>query len=377
MKKKSQKKEFFIKKSQLETLQKYEDNFVMVKYSDTKLVPNQAKVLGFIRGMIKNNQKNPKMKVLNKVWMKETTKRMSFLLGIGESTLKDHIKLLEEKGYIVRDNLSVGLDNTNWYWIDENNLQNDYHDYLLKLELEVNELSKVFELDSRLPEFTNSKHENQLVCSQKMAIENPETNYAKSKLLAERALIDICKNSKMEYTIIRPPLVYDFDAPGNYFRLKNFLNKFKINPFASIKNNKRSFLAASNLVDFVMKCAKEQNARNQIFMVSDSCDISTASFVEHVMSTINRKIIIIQIPPFVINLILKIIGRVDLANSLSGDLQIDSTKAKNLMKWTPPLKIDEVINGEKRPAHDEKKILRNLPSVRTFFDLNIFKNVRF
>ena len=105
MKKKSQQKEFLIKKSQLETLQKYEDNFVMVKYSDTKLVPNQAKVLGFIRGMIKNNQKNSKMKVVNKVWMKETTKRMSFLLGIGESTLKDHIKLLEVKGYIVRANL--------------------------------------------------------------------------------------------------------------------------------------------------------------------------------------------------------------------------------------------------------------------------------
>jgi len=203
MKKKSQQKEFFIKKSQLETLQKYEDNFVMVKYSDTKLVPNQAKVLGFIRGMIKNNQKNPKMKVLNKVWMKETTKRMSFLLGIGESTLKDHIKLLEEKGYIVRDNLSVGLDNTNWYWIDENNLQNDYHDYLLKLELEVNELSKVFELDSRLPEFTNSKHENQLVCSQKMAIENPETNstilYNNSRILENEEYNSIeCSNNEKD-----------------------------------------------------------------------------------------------------------------------------------------------------------------------------------
>lgn len=223
MKKKSQQKEFLIKKSQLETLQKYEDNFVMVKYSDTKLVPNQAKVLGFIRGMIKNNQKNPKMKVLNKVWMKETTKRMSFLLGIGESTLKDHIKLLEEKGYIVRDNLSVGLDNTNWYWIDENNLQNDYRDYLLKLELEVNELSKVFELDSRLPEFKDSKHENQLLCSQKMAIENPETNstilYNSSRILENEVdnVIE-CINNDINSEII----IDDNTSPTNLKLDKNY-----------------------------------------------------------------------------------------------------------------------------------------------------------
>jgi hypothetical protein len=223
MKKKSQQKKFLIKKSQLETLQKYEDNFVMVKYSDTKLVPNQAKVLGFIRGMIKNNQKNLKMKVFNKVWMKETTKRMSFLLGIGESTLKDHIKLLEEKGYLKRANHSVGLDNTNWYWIDENNLQNDYRDYLLKLELEVNELSKVFELDSRLPEFTNSKHENQLVCSQKMAIENPETNstilYNSSRIL-ENEVDNIveCSNNDIKSEII----VDDNTSPTNLKLDKNY-----------------------------------------------------------------------------------------------------------------------------------------------------------
>jgi len=223
MKKKSQQKEFLIKKSQLETLQKYEDNFVMVKYSDTKLVPNQAKVLGFIRGMIKNNQKNSKMKVVNKVWMKETTKRMSFLLGIGESTLKDHIKLLEEKGYLKRANHSVGLDNTNWYWIDENNLQNDYRDYLLKLELEVNELSKVFELDSRLPEFKDSKHENQLLCSQKMAIENPETNstilYNSSRILENEVdnVIE-CINNDINSEII----IDDNTSPTNLKLDKNY-----------------------------------------------------------------------------------------------------------------------------------------------------------
>ena len=176
MKKKDQQKEFLTKKSQLETLQKYKEFFVMVKYSDTKLVPKQAKVLGFIRGMTKNNQKNPKMKVLNKVWMKETTKKIAFLLGMGESTIKDHIKHLEEKGYLQRANHTYGLDNTNWYWIDEIRIDKDYTDYLLKLELELNQLSKMCELDSKIPEVTNSKDENKLRYSQNLANENPETS---------------------------------------------------------------------------------------------------------------------------------------------------------------------------------------------------------
>jgi DNA-binding MarR family transcriptional regulator len=187
MKKNEQQKEFLTKKKQLNTLKNYKEFFVMVKYSDTKLVPKQAKVLGFIRGMIKNNQKKPNMNVFNKVWMKETTKKMSFLLGIGESTIKDHIKHLEEKGYLQRANHTYGLDNTNWYWIDEIRIDKDYTDYLSKLELELNQLSKMCELDSKIPEVTNSKDENKLRYSQNLANENPETSstilYNNSRIL--------------------------------------------------------------------------------------------------------------------------------------------------------------------------------------------------
>jgi DNA-binding MarR family transcriptional regulator len=187
MKKNDKQKEFLTKQKQLEKLQKYKDFFVMVKYSDTKLVPKEAKVLGFIRGMIKNNKKNPKMKVLNKVWMKETTQKIAFLLGMGESTIKDHIKHLEEKGYLQRANHTDGLDNTNWYWIDEIRIDRDYTDYLSKLELEVNQLRKICELDSKIPEVTNSKVENKLRSSQNLANENLETSstilYNNSRIL--------------------------------------------------------------------------------------------------------------------------------------------------------------------------------------------------
>lgn len=197
MKKKNLQKEFLVKKAQLETLRKYQENFVMVKYSDTKLVPNQAKVLGFIRGMIKNNQKNPKMKVFNKVWMKETTKKMAFLLGLGESTVKDHIKHLEEKGYLFRNNLSENLDNTNWYWIDEEKIEKDYKDYLLKLDIELNQLCDQLEIESNSPKCIISENDNKVEFSQILANENSEIS---STILYNNRILENEEYNIVEYT---------------------------------------------------------------------------------------------------------------------------------------------------------------------------------
>jgi DNA-binding MarR family transcriptional regulator len=221
MKKNDKQKEFLTKQKQLKTLQKYKEFFVMVKYSDTKLVPKQAKVLGFIRGMIKNNQKNPNMNVFNKVWMKETTKKIAFLLGMGESTIKDHIKHLEEKGYLQRANHTYGLDNTNWYWIDEIRIDKDYTDYLLKLELELNQLSEMCELDSNIPEVTNSKDENKLRYSQNLANENPETSstilYNNGRILnsTENNIIELLNNE------IEEKELYDFNFNGKESTILN------------------------------------------------------------------------------------------------------------------------------------------------------------
>lgn len=221
MKKKNLQKEFLVKKAQLETLRKYEDNFVMVKYSDTKLVPNQAKVLGFIRGMIKNNQKNPKMKVFNKVWMKETSKKMAFILGLGESTVKDHIKHLEEKGYLFRNNLSEYLDNTNWYWIDEERIEKDYKDYLLKLDNELKQLSKSVELESNSPECTISEYDNNIENSQILANESSEVSstilYNNNRILEneEYNIIEYNENDKD----VNSEIIIDNNSNSTNFKL--------------------------------------------------------------------------------------------------------------------------------------------------------------
>jgi len=177
--------------------------------------------------------------------------------------------------------------------------------------------------------------------------ENPETNYAKSKLLAERALKNICQNSKMNYTIIRSPLVSDLNSPGNLSRIRNFISKFRINPFVSIKNNLRSFISVDSLVEFIILCAEDEKASNQLFMVADCPDISTAKLSENISNSINKYILDIKIHPYLIKSIFTIMGRNDLANSITGNLQINPNKSRALMGWVPLCNIKEGIKNKK------------------------------
>lgn len=49
-----------------------------------------------------------------------------------------------------------------------------------------------------------------------ITLPKPYSNYALSKLEIEEGLIKIFNNSNMEYVMVRPPLVYSYQAPRNY-----------------------------------------------------------------------------------------------------------------------------------------------------------------
>ena len=110
-------------------------------------------------------------------------------------------------------------------------------------------------------------------------IPQPCDDYADSKLKAEIGLLEIAKNSRMDVVIIRPPLVYGAGAPGNFGKLINAIDKGCWLPLGKI-NNKRSFIAIDNLVDFVITCVEQPQAANKICLVSDDRDISTTELLK-------------------------------------------------------------------------------------------------
>lgn len=163
----------------------------------------------------------------------------------------------------------------------------------------------------------------------------PTANYALSKLEAEEALLELQGTTAMEIVIIRPPLVYAAEAPGNFERLLKVVHSGVPLPFSGVRNA-RSMVALENLVDFIIQCIDHPAAANQIFLVSDGQDLSTEEIIRNLGVGMGRpKVRLLPYSDKLMRLGARLIGRLGLYSQLYGSLQIDSSKSRNLLGWRP------------------------------------------
>ena len=162
----------------------------------------------------------------------------------------------------------------------------------------------------------------------------PHSPYAISKYEAELELISLFQGTDTELVIVRPPLIYGIDAPGNFALIKRLVkNSFPI-PLGCI-SNKRSFIALDNFVRFLEVCIMHPKAANMTLLVSDGVDLSTSEFIRLIGILINKKPFLFWLSPKVMRFLIEMFGRKKMAQSLYGDLQIYSQDTFELLDWTP------------------------------------------
>ncbi|WDE16084.1 NAD-dependent epimerase/dehydratase family protein [Acinetobacter schindleri] len=174
------------------------------------------------------------------------------------------------------------------------------------------------------------------------AAPQPHADYAVSKLEAEQELKKLFAGSNTELVIIRPPLVYAAHAPGNFARLLRLVASNLPLPFAGTKN-KRSFVALENLVDFIQTCIEHPNAANQTFLVADQESIATGELVQYLKQGMGKKARFIYIPQPLMKLGATCIGKSKLYEQLFESLEVNTTKAQNLLGWTAPLSTQQAM----------------------------------
>lgn len=163
---------------------------------------------------------------------------------------------------------------------------------------------------------------------------NPVNSYARSKLDAEEALLQICASSGMECVIVRPPLVYAWDAPGNFKRLLSLLRKVPLLPFKNVDNH-RSFVSLKNLVSFISLCTYHSAAANEIFVIADDEKLSTPQFMSILASGLNTRVTFFPVKDSWLYFGAKITGRKGFYHQLVSSLEIDNSKAKKILGWAP------------------------------------------
>jgi len=170
----------------------------------------------------------------------------------------------------------------------------------------------------------------------------PVDPYGISKREAEDALLQLASETGMEVVIIRPPLIYGPGVKANFQSMMHWLDKGIPLPLGAI-HNRRSLVALDNLIDLIITCIHHPAAANQIFIAGDGEDLSTTELLQRMAAALGKKACLIPVPELILMWGAKLIGKQAMAQRLCGSLQVDISKAHDLLGWKPPLKIDEAL----------------------------------
>lgn len=170
----------------------------------------------------------------------------------------------------------------------------------------------------------------------------PQDAYGISKAEAEAELIELGRQTGMEITIVRPPLVYGPGVRGNFRSLVKWASSGFPSIFQAV-GNKRSFIHVANLCDFLIVALDHPDAANRVFLVSDGTDLSTHELLTKLTIAAGRSPKSIPVPPIILSSLGRIAGRPQAMARLTESLQVDSAPTCRLLGWRPPLSVDEAL----------------------------------
>ena len=147
------------------------------------------------------------------------------------------------------------------------------------------------------------------------------------------------RQSKLQEDI-RPPLVYGYSSPGNFALLVKAVRSRLPLPLGSIKNL-RSMIFVGNLVDFIFQAAINPRAANQIFLISDGEDLPISGVIRNLAKAMKIRPLLLPVPLGLLRALAMYVGAHGMVDRLCCTLQIDSSKARKLLGWSPPFSCDE------------------------------------
>ncbi len=168
----------------------------------------------------------------------------------------------------------------------------------------------------------------------------PTDPYGLSKYEAEQVLLRLAGETEMEVVVIRPPLVYGPGVKANFEAMIRWLMRGVPLPLGAIRN-RRTLVALDNLVDLIITCVRHPRAANEVFLAGDAEHLSTPELLRRLGRALEVQPTLISVPVWLVEVAAAAVGKRAVARRLCGNLEIDISKARRLLDWSPPVTVDE------------------------------------
>jgi nucleoside-diphosphate-sugar epimerase len=181
----------------------------------------------------------------------------------------------------------------------------------------------------------------------------PEDLYGMSKLEAEIRLTELCSRSGLQLVILRPPLVYGAGVKGNLLRLMRAIDRGYPLPIGAIQN-RRSLLAADNLVSSIVCCLDHPRATGSTFLVADDPPLSSPDLARAVAGQMRRPARLISVPLPILRFTGRILKRSAAVDRLTSSLVVDGGKIRRELGWRPLCSFEQGIKDMVRAYMDTR-----------------------
>jgi UDP-glucose 4-epimerase len=174
----------------------------------------------------------------------------------------------------------------------------------------------------------------------------PTDAYGRSKLAAETAV----RAAKVPFTILRPVLVYGPGAKGNLARLLELARSPWPLPFGLFRQ-RRSLLARQNLMGAIRFVLESPQALNETYIVADPSPFTLGGIIAAMRAGEDRSPQLLPVPPALIGLALKAMGRTEEWERLGGSLVADPAKLLQA-GWQPSIETSAGLAAMARSARE-------------------------
>jgi nucleoside-diphosphate-sugar epimerase len=159
----------------------------------------------------------------------------------------------------------------------------------------------------------------------------PTDAYGRSKLAAEEAL----RGSGVPFTILRPVLIYGPGVKGNLARLLELTGKSWPLPLGLCRN-RRSLLARQNLIGAINFALGKPATQGETYIVADPMPLTLAEIVAALRAGAGRPPGLLPVPPALIALAARAMGRTEEWQRLGGSQVADPGKLVRA-GWQPAI----------------------------------------